>query len=203
MNLFLRLSLVFLVTLLVLGVFSLWIAERSARSYFLEFTQRLNAPIAMYMAENADLVIDGELNKQSLSSLAEHVMMINPSVEVYVLDLEGRVMAQASSANVIAQPRVSMQPILEAMHPNSGSDLPEGSRIAELSNSLLSGFPSMVSSTMSNPAQRHSLKSQLARSSIDTGKCSRTCGACRFSGVFYFDPTASWIDAKGSSGQRL
>lgn len=122
MNLFVRLSLVFLATLLVLGGFTLWIAERSARSYFLEFTQRLNAPIAMYMAENAGLVIDGELDQNALSSLAEHVMMINPSVEVYVLDLEGRVMAQASNANVIAQPRVSMRPILEAIRLNPVSD---------------------------------------------------------------------------------
>jgi len=149
MNLFLRLSLVFLVTLLVLGVFSLWIAERSARSYFLEFTQRLNAPIAMYMAENADLIVDGKLNQQSLSSLAEHVMMINPSVEVYVLDLEGRVMAQASSANLIAQPRVSMQPIMEAIQLNSAHDLQEGSGLAEQSSTLLSIFPSMATSSLS------------------------------------------------------
>ena len=101
---------------------SLWIAERSARRYFLEFTQRLNAPIAMYMAENAGLVTDGALDPQALSSLAEHVMMINPSVEVYVLDLQGRVMAQAASANVIAQPRVSMQPIREAIRSSRASN---------------------------------------------------------------------------------
>ncbi|MFK7994838.1 MAG: sensor histidine kinase [Granulosicoccus sp.] len=121
MSLYIRLSLVFLVTLLILGVFSLWIAERSARNYFLEFTQRLNAPIAMYMAENAGLVVDGALDHQALNSLAEHVMMVNPSVEVYVLDLQGFVMAQAASANVIAQPRVSMQPIREAIRLNTPS----------------------------------------------------------------------------------
>jgi len=126
MSLYVRLSLVFLVTLMVLGIFSLWIAERSARRYFLEFTQQLNAPIAMYMAENAGLVIDGAVDPRALSSLAEHVMMINPSVEVYVLDLQGRVTAQAASANVIAQPRVSMQPIREAIRSSrASSGLPD------------------------------------------------------------------------------
>lgn len=138
MSLFARLSLVFLATLTLLGFFSLWIAERSARSYFLEFTQQINAPIAMYMADNAGLVSEGILDAEALSSLAEHVMMINPSVEVYVLDLQGRVMAQAATANVIAQPRVSMQPIRDVLqaHADVPAALP-----ASLGSTLLGDNP--------------------------------------------------------------
>jgi signal transduction histidine kinase len=106
-----RLSLVFLCILLLLGSFSLWIAHRSAVEYFLEFTQRLNAPIAMYMAADSELVKDGEINGMALTDLAEHVMMINPSVEVYLLDTDGYVMAQAVDENINAQSRVSLEPI--------------------------------------------------------------------------------------------
>ena len=58
----------------------------------------------MYMAANSELVKDGEINGVALADLAEHVMMINPSVEVYLLDTDGNVMAQAADANMIARP---------------------------------------------------------------------------------------------------
>ena len=110
-SLYARLSLVFLCILLLLGAFSLWIAHHSAQIYFLEFTQRLNAPIAMYMAANGKWVKKGKLSGAALAELAEHVMMINPSVEVYLLNAEGRIVAQAADANTIAQRQVSLEPI--------------------------------------------------------------------------------------------
>ena len=110
-SLYARLSLVFLCILLLLGAFSLWIAHRSAQIYFLEFTQRLNAPIAMYMAANGEWVDEGKISGAALAELAEHVMMINPSVEVYLLNAEGLVVAQAADANSIAQRQVSLEPI--------------------------------------------------------------------------------------------
>lgn len=106
-----RLSLVVLALLLAFGAFALWVAERGARAYFLEFTQRLNAPIARYMAERSELLRDGRIDAAALASLAEDIMAINPSVELYLLDPAGDVVAQASAANSIAQPRVSLAPI--------------------------------------------------------------------------------------------
>ena len=107
-----RLTLAFLLILLVFGALGLWLAERGARAYFTEFTQRLNAPIAMYMAENGALLDErGEIDRPALAELAEHVTMINPSVEVYLLDPGGVVVAQASTANLIARPHVSLEPV--------------------------------------------------------------------------------------------
>lgn len=65
----------------------------------LEFTQKLNRPIAMYMAENVEWVKEGRLDPKALESLAPHIMMINPSVEVYLLDASGRVVAPVLDDN--------------------------------------------------------------------------------------------------------
>ncbi|MFT6876121.1 MAG: two-component system OmpR family sensor kinase [Granulosicoccus sp.] len=92
-SLFSRLSLFFFIILLTLGLTTLWISHRSSQSYFLEFTQQLNSPIAMYMAENANLVRKNEPDLMALARLTSHVMVINPSVEVYLLDMEGQVIA--------------------------------------------------------------------------------------------------------------
>lgn len=123
-SLFTRLSLVFLAILLVLGFATLWLANRSSQNYQLEFTQKLNRPLAMYMVQNIDLVVDGRLNEQGLETLAPHIMVINPSVEVYLLDARGQVLwpqQESSSAathlhkttarNEASVPLVSMEAI--------------------------------------------------------------------------------------------
>ena len=98
-SLFSRLSLFFFLILLTLGLTTLWISHRSSQNYFLEFTQQLNSSIAMYMADNANLIRNNQPDLTALASLASHVMVINPSVEVYLLDLEGKLLAPEISSN--------------------------------------------------------------------------------------------------------
>ena len=113
MRLHARLALVFAALLVPFGVFALRVAEEGAQDYFLEFTQRQNASIAMYMAERRELLRGTELDRDALAELAETVTIINPSVEVYVLDVDGYVIGQASAANTIARPRVALEPVRE------------------------------------------------------------------------------------------
>ena len=49
----------------------------------------------MYMVENGIFLEDGTTNTTWLEDLAPHVMMINPSVEVYMLDLNGNIIANS------------------------------------------------------------------------------------------------------------
>jgi two-component system, OmpR family, sensor kinase len=98
-SLFARLSLFFLLTLLTLGLTTLWVSHRNSRDYFLEFTQQLNSPIAMYMAENTDLIVNRQVNTEAFARLIGHVVVINPSVEVYLLDTQGKVIESVDSAH--------------------------------------------------------------------------------------------------------
>ncbi|MBX2824108.1 MAG: HAMP domain-containing histidine kinase [Gammaproteobacteria bacterium] len=110
-SLFAKLSLVFLVILLTLGLAILWLSYRSSQDYILEFTQKLNRPIAMYMAESVEWVVDGELNPSALEDLTPHVMMINPSLEVYLLDASGQVISPTGQQSVQSSPFVDMHAI--------------------------------------------------------------------------------------------
>jgi len=107
-----RLTLALGALLLPLGAFCVMIAEHGAQDYAIEVSQRRNAPIAMYMAQQAGLLdADGRPDTQAFATLVEHVMMVNPNVEVYVLDTQGGVVAQADTANRIARPHVALEPI--------------------------------------------------------------------------------------------
>jgi len=66
----------------------------------------------MYIADNAELMTNGEINKEKLAELAEQVMVINPGMDVFLLDEDGYVVAQTASANTIESKQVSLEPIL-------------------------------------------------------------------------------------------
>ena len=106
-----RLTLAFSCILLLLGLSVLWLSNRSSQDYFLEFTQQLNAPIAMYMVENGGFIENNALNPVWLNELAPHVMMVNPSVEVYMLDSEGVIISGSPENSAIKRSRINLQPI--------------------------------------------------------------------------------------------
>ena len=111
-TLFSRLSLVFAGILLCLGLVALNIGHRSQQRYFEEFTQELNRPVAMYIANQARLFVNGQPDKQALAELASHVMMINPSLDVYLLDPQGGILAAAPANNAVIDQAVDLLPVL-------------------------------------------------------------------------------------------
>lgn len=106
-------TLLFSLLLLILAAFTLWLAAHSTKNYFLESTQRLNAPIAMYMAENFNLLQQGEPDPETLTRLSHHAMTINPGLEIYLLDSEGAVIAPTPQGG-FKQPaiRLDLDPII-------------------------------------------------------------------------------------------
>ncbi len=114
-TLFARLSAaLFLVVALIGGGFFL-VEQFSTRLYYEEITQRLNASIAMYVTGEMQLIENGEVNSEALTLLAQRAMIINPTVEVYLLDTEGEILAHAMPPESIQTHRVDLQPVTELM----------------------------------------------------------------------------------------
>jgi signal transduction histidine kinase len=87
----------------------------------LEAGQRMNLDLARYVVEHQPgslLGADGRPDPLRMKALAEHVMAINPAVEVYLLDETGRVLAHALDATPAANPvgvRVDMAPMQQLL----------------------------------------------------------------------------------------
>lgn len=159
-TLFVRISLVFFIILLSMGLATLWVSNRNSKAYFLEFTQQLNAPIAMYMAENANLVKNDQLDQQSLEALAAHVMVINPSLEVYLLDNDGEVLMSEAQAALYRQsgklfnPRVNMEPIQEFLKPDRVFPIVGSNPLDPVRDNIFSAFPLYSNSDASTEKQK-------------------------------------------------
>jgi len=110
-TLFARLGFALLLVVGLIGAGFFAVEQFSTRHYYEEITQRLNASIAMYVTGEMQLIEGGEVNREALSLLAQRAMIINPTVEVYLLDREGRILAHALPPESVQTERVALDPI--------------------------------------------------------------------------------------------
>ncbi len=116
-----RLSLVFAVLLLACSGVSVWLQMAAAERQEREVTQRLSLGLAAHIAGNAELMQQGGLNSVAVHDLFDKLMAVNPSVEVYLLDPQGRILAQAAPPGHLKRDRVDLAPVRRLL---AGAALP-------------------------------------------------------------------------------
>lgn len=106
-----RLSAVFAVLLLTCCAVSAWLQVRSNERHEEEIVQRLSSGLAAHIARSGVLMEPSGLNPHAVHDLFDKLMDVNPSVELYVLDMDGRVLAQAAPPGHLKRDRVDVTPI--------------------------------------------------------------------------------------------
>ena len=114
-----KLSLLLLSLFIVTGISLALITRYSVVQYNLEITQRLNSSIATYVAAEQPLIVNGQYNKEALKRIADHSMVINPTVEVYLLDNAGTIISHDLPAGTVLVDSISLAPIHEFLQDNS------------------------------------------------------------------------------------
>lgn len=117
-----RLSLALLAVILLLGA-GFFVVERwSSRLYYEELTQRLNAPIAMYVTGERQLIEGGTVDATALTTLARQAMVINPTVEVYLLGPDGAILGHTLPPESVLMDRVDLGPVRSLL--GGGASMP-------------------------------------------------------------------------------
>ncbi|MEP5177500.1 MAG: sensor histidine kinase, partial [Marinobacter alexandrii] len=110
-TLYARLALgLFLLLVIVGGLFTM-LSLYSVREYTGAVYQELNRDLASNLVTDRNLVTDGELNRTALKELFGLYMTINPSIEIYLLDRQGRILSYSADPDKIKRNRVSLAPI--------------------------------------------------------------------------------------------
>lgn len=110
-TLYAKLAATFVALFLVIIAGFLWLMLWSSNQYHLEVTQRLNNTLAMYVAGAKPLIKQGEVQEETIKELAHMVMIVNPGVEVYLLDKQGHILANALPEGSVESNQIELAPI--------------------------------------------------------------------------------------------
>lgn len=83
----------------------------STRLYQDEVMQRLNLDLADHILKEELPIKDGRVDRDALEEVFHMMMVINPSIELYCLDPDGKILAYSAPPDVVVRDRVSLDPI--------------------------------------------------------------------------------------------
>ncbi|MEO8627203.1 MAG: HAMP domain-containing sensor histidine kinase [Betaproteobacteria bacterium] len=115
-------------SLVLLGLFALCAAVSLLgtlhlfQRYSEESNQRLNQTLAQHLAAQNGLVNSSEANASRLRSMFDMQMITNPSIQIYLLDPDGRIVAFSAKPNEVKLDRVELAPIRAFL--DRGANLP-------------------------------------------------------------------------------
>lgn len=111
-HLYWKISVLFILILVFFAGITLYISVRSASKYSVEVNQKLNWDLAR---NTVDVIKpefrNGTVNKEAIADIMHSMMAINPSVEVYLLNPEGKILSYVAPEKVVKLERVSIDPI--------------------------------------------------------------------------------------------
>ena len=98
---------------IVLAIAALYAAlTLFATRHHLQVTeQRLNRDLARDLVADRNLVEEGRINEPALKEMFHDYMTINPSIEIYLIDLTGKILSFSADPGVVERKRVSLEPV--------------------------------------------------------------------------------------------
>ncbi|MEX2475787.1 sensor histidine kinase [Marinobacter sp.] len=114
-TLYTRLAVGLFLLLLAVGLLYTFISLYSLREYSASVNQELHRDLAKNLVADRNLVSDGELDRSALKTLFALYMTINPSIEIYLLDLNGTILSYSADPAKIKRKQVSLTPLRQLM----------------------------------------------------------------------------------------
>ncbi|ADO49199.1 sensor histidine kinase [[Enterobacter] lignolyticus] len=107
-----RLTLVFTAILLLCAAAACGVQLYSSSQYGNAMVQRLSAGLAQQIVRSEPLLDGGgQVNRQTLKTLFDRLMTLNPSVELYLISPEGQLLADAAPPGHLKRQRVDIAPL--------------------------------------------------------------------------------------------
>ena len=115
-TLFTKLSLALTALLLGIGLLYGVISTYLANHYQQELLQNLNRDLAKNLISDRGLVKDGMLNQKALKETFHHYMVVNPSIEIYLLDMKGAILSYSADPGKVKRKNIDLKPIQDFLH---------------------------------------------------------------------------------------
>ena len=110
-SLYSKLALVLLGLFFLIGTSFIIISVVTTEQYQQEVNQKLNRELAELIVADKIILQDNQVNQEALKEIFHMLMVINPSIEIYLLDIEGDILAFSAEPGRVKRKRVDLEPI--------------------------------------------------------------------------------------------
>ena len=106
-----KLALWLTLILLLVGALYVGVIVSINKSNTLSTDQALNRDLAKHLVAEKNLVEENRINDAALKKAFMYYMNINPSIEIYLLDLQGNILSYSADPGKVKLKRISLAPI--------------------------------------------------------------------------------------------
>lgn len=106
-----RLFLTQLLLLIILSGIFISLFVYTAPLFLQELNQRLNLDLADNIVREKKMILDKKVNQKALKAVLNGMMLVNPSIEIYITDPKGKIMAYSAPEGVVKRENISIEPI--------------------------------------------------------------------------------------------
>jgi HAMP domain-containing protein len=110
-SLYSKLAIALLGLFCLLGVSIVTLTQVASDMYQQEIVQKLNRDLARQIAAQKNLIQDHQINRKGLKEIFDMLMVVNPSIEVYLLNPGGDILAFSAPPGKVKRDRVDLTPI--------------------------------------------------------------------------------------------
>ena len=120
-TLYSKLALTLVAVLVAIGVLYGILSLALSRHYQQLVVQNLNRDLAAHLIVDRQLLHDGMLDQAAIRKTFDRYMTVNPSIEIYLLDANGKILSYSADPGKVKRTHVSLTPIREFL---SGTTFP-------------------------------------------------------------------------------
>lgn len=118
-TLYSRLALTLFVLLCLVGLILVQLIGHSSTLYQQEVSQKLNTELAAHIVADQPLMQNQKINDQVLEGLFHNLMVINPSIELYLLDKQGAVLDYSAPEGKVKRTQIDLEPLIKFLDSNA------------------------------------------------------------------------------------
>lgn len=102
---------VLLILFCLIGVLYMLLTLFTTRMYLQEVNQKLNRTLARHLVTDRLLMKQGQVNQDALKDIFHMLMVINPGIEIYLLDANGTILAFSAPPEKVKRSSISLEPV--------------------------------------------------------------------------------------------
>jgi len=114
-----RLAAALLVILVLVGGLFFVAGLASVRHFLNEVHQKVNRDLAEHLVADSLPMENGEIREEELEHIFHVLMVINPNIEVYLLDPQGEILAYSAPKGIVVRERVDLGPVHQFLEVDS------------------------------------------------------------------------------------